>query len=142
MGKLLFIYKENALVFFLSAVAIIFLYAKVAAFNRYAITIGGIFCPIAFILSLRRFLLNPFVIMSSAFFIIWPLIVMVGCTVFQSSLTPEFNQFIASYSLWAISVLLISMAFLTRKPMGFSETFVIYYNTVFCYTSVAGNFYF
>ncbi|WP_125471606.1 MULTISPECIES: hypothetical protein [unclassified Sphingomonas] len=120
-----FIYKENALVFFLSAVAIIFLYAKVAAFNRYAITIGGIFCPIAFILSLRRFLLNPFVIMSSAFFIIWPLIVMVGCTVFQSSLTPEFNQFIASYSLWAISVLLISMAFLTRKPMGFSETFVI-----------------
>lgn len=120
-----FIYKENALVFFLSAVAIIFLYAKMAAFNRYAITIGGIFCPIAFILSLRRFLLNPFVIMSSAFFIIWPLIVMVGCTVFQSSLTPEFNQFIASYSLWAISVLLISMAFLTRKPMGFSETFVI-----------------
>lgn len=120
-----FMYKEYWFFSVLSSIAVVLLYAKVGSFSNYSVTIGGIFCPIATILSLRRFAVNSFVITVSAFFILWPLIVMVGCTILQAALTPEFNQFLASYSLWAISVLLISIAFLTRKPMGFSSVFII-----------------
>lgn len=114
---------SKALATVLSSVAVIFLYASIVIVGSYNLTIGTLAAFVVIILSFRSISFRPLPIMLCIFFLFWPLIVMSTATTVDAQLTPTVNRFFASYALWATSVVIITLAFVTRKPLQINLVF-------------------
>lgn len=99
------------------ALAILFLYTPVASAGTYRVTIGALISPLVLIYSFRRISFTLAPLLLAVGLVLWPLLIFFISNVIGAELTPPYTQFLASFSLWAISISIIGLAFLSRSPL-------------------------
>jgi len=109
------------------------LYIRLFSLGRYYVTAGGICAGIVFLLSVRKISVRPAPILIGAAFIIFPLIIFALSAYFRIYILPTGEQFLASYSLWFVSIVLICLAFTSRTPI--SGEYAYYANIIIIFIS-------
>ncbi|MFV0624144.1 hypothetical protein ACBY01_09065 [Sphingomonas sp. ac-8] len=109
----------------LGAVGVVGLYLRLLAIGDYAVTIGGMIAAAVLLLSLRRVAPSLLPLAVAALLLLWPLLVFAGASLIGAALLPAAETFLRSYALWAGSVTLITLAFVSRSPVQLHGAFAV-----------------
>lgn len=102
----------------LATVGIVLLFAHLASIRDYSVTVGALVIgPVMLLTALRPFRNDVRVIAIAAFFIAWPFLPALLAWLFNAELAPEIPNFMATGTLWAISVGVIAASVLSRQPV-------------------------
>ncbi|MDB5718454.1 MAG: hypothetical protein JWM38_1881 [Sphingomonas bacterium] len=108
-----------------AALSVLFLYGYIASIGAYAVTVGGIFCGIVALASLRRIKLNAVALYLFVAFLILPLLVGFFAIILHAELAPPSSQFLQSFGLWVVSLSLVVLGFLSTRPVLVAAPFLI-----------------
>ncbi|MCK1675309.1 hypothetical protein [Bradyrhizobium sp. 150] len=108
-----------------AGLAVLFLFVSIAQIGRYNVTIGGVFCAITLIASIRACSPSGAIVLSACGFVFWPILVVLTAWYYDSALLPSIEQFLASGALWTVSVALILLATISRRPIFLGNVFPI-----------------
>lgn len=100
-----------------TSLSVVLLYAVLFSVGRYPLTVGGLLCAAAIILAMRRCSAQPIPLLIGGLMLVWPFIVVAISHYVEATLTPDAGRFIASYALWAVSVITITFAAITWTPL-------------------------
>lgn len=93
------------------------LYVPIYEVQGYNITIGAIFCVPYIIIcssSIKRINISIYYCIS---LLLYPIIVMNYNSIFPKGMTPESLEFIKSYALWSVSIIIIFVAYSSDRPI-------------------------
>ncbi|MFZ3485569.1 hypothetical protein [Sphingomonas sp. 3-13AW] len=107
----------------LAALSILGLYVRLVPVGGYAITIGGVVAALVVLTSLRQVRVRLLPLVVAATLLLWPLLVFQGATLLDAKLLPPASEFLQSYALWSGSVVLITLAFVSERPLQLTGAF-------------------
>ncbi|MCC2975517.1 hypothetical protein LK533_02365 [Sphingomonas sp. PL-96] len=115
--------RERWLLRLLAAASVLALYVRVVPIGSYPVTLGGIAAALVVLVSLRevRVLLLPLGV--ALVLLLWPLMVFEGASLLDAALMPTGAQFLQSYGLWAGSVVLLTLAWVSARPVQLPGTY-------------------
>lgn len=115
--------RSGAVGFWIGTIAVLCLYFKVVTIGTYTVTVGSVLSIFLLIYSLRLMVLSPFVMGSLGFVVLWPVTVEAFSTLMGATLDPGVPEFLQSYGLWLVSMLVVTMSVVTRSPMILRNAF-------------------
>jgi hypothetical protein len=116
---------QGPLLGWLGAVGGLGLYVRLVPVGSYSITIGGLAAALVLLVSLREVRLSLLPLTTAAVLLVWPLLVFQGAALLDTELLPPTSDFFQSYALWAGSVVLITLAFVSERPVQLPGAFAL-----------------
>lgn len=101
----------------MTSLSVVLLYATIFKIGRYPVTIGGLFCVFAILFSLRSLGAQRIPLLIGAAMIVWPCVIVAISSLIEAELTPDLERFVMSFSLWIVSIAIITLGAITRKPI-------------------------
>lgn len=101
------------------------LYVRLAPVGSYSVTIGGIVAAAVLLVSLREVRLSLLPLAIGFLLLLWPLVAFAGASLLRAEMQPSAPQFLQSYALWAGSVVLLTFAFVSRRPLQLPGAFAL-----------------
>ena len=109
----------------LAAASVLGRYVRVGEVGSYAVTLGGVAAAAVLLASLREVRLPLAPLAIAAALLLWPLLLFLGASLAEAALLPTPDAFLQSYALWAASVALIGLAFLSTRPLQLPGSFAL-----------------
>jgi hypothetical protein len=117
--------REGLLLQMLAALSILGLYIRLVAVGSYFITLGGVAAALVVLVSFREVRLRLLPLAVAAVLLLWPLLVFQGATLLRAEFLPPATEFLQSYALWAGSVALITLGFVSVRPVQLPGAFAL-----------------
>lgn len=109
----------------LAAVSVLGLYVRIVPIGSYHMTVGGIAAALVVLMSLREVRILPLPFGMALVLLLWPLVVFEGASLLDAALIPPGAQFLQSYGLWAGSVALLTLAWVSARPVQLPGAFAL-----------------
>jgi hypothetical protein len=109
----------------LAVVSVLGLYVRMVPIGSYPVTLGGVSAALVLLLSLREIRVLPLPLGVALILLLWPLMVFQGAALLDAALMPPGAQFLQSYGLWAGSVVLLTLAWVSARAVQLPGAFAL-----------------